>query len=121
MIFIYIRIKYISLLTLKQFFMAGPGQQAYLATLYAEVQTFDAKAGGWQIYGNGYNNPVYRSFPTTDTQVIGISPAQVVQTAWGSVTANSVIEIFPLGLSVPGFSKKFLCDATVSTLNGLRQ
>ena len=93
---------------------------AFLATLYAEVQTFDAKNGGWVIYGNGYAQPVYRSFPVAEVQVIGISPAQVVATAFGNVTANSIIEIFPTGLSTPGFTKKYLCDATVATLNTAR-
>lgn len=93
---------------------------SFIATLYGEVTTYDAKNGFWQLSGNGYPSPVYRSFPVVDTQVIGISPAQVVQTAFGTVTANSIIEIFPTGLATPGFTRKYLCDATVATLNTAR-
>ena len=93
---------------------------AFSFTAYAEVQTYDGKNGGWQISGNGYPNPVYRSDPVVGTRVIGISPAQVVQTAFGTVTANSIIEIFPTGLSTPGFTRKYLCDATEATLQTAR-
>lgn len=85
-------------------------------TSYAEVQTYDAKAGGPQIYGNGFSGPVYKSFPVVGTSVTGLSPAVVITTAWGQVTANSIVEIFPTGLATPGFTKKYLCDATEATL-----
>jgi len=93
---------------------------AFLVTLYAEVQSIDRLNGGVQIYGNGYSGPAYRSLPVVNTQVTAISPAQTVVTQWGSVTANSIVEILPMGLAVPGFTRKFLCDATVSTLNTAR-
>lgn len=93
---------------------------AFSFTAYAEVQTYDAKNNGWQTYGNGYSGPAYRSEPVVATRVIGISPAQVVVTAWGSVTANSVVEIIPAGLALPGFSRKFLCDQTEAQLNTAR-
>lgn len=93
---------------------------AFSFTGYAEVTTFDAKNGGWQINGNGYAGPVYQSLPVAGTRVIGISPAQVVATAFGSVTANSIVEILPTGLGVPGFTRKYLCDATEAALNTAR-
>jgi len=93
---------------------------AFLGTRYGEVSTFDSKNGGWQLLGNGYPGPVYDSWPVVGTRVIGVSPAQVVQTLFGNVTVNSIIEVFPMGLTVPGFSKKYICDATVATLNTAR-
>jgi hypothetical protein len=96
------------------------GQNAFIATLYGEVTSYDKLNGGYQLAGNGYAQPVYRSFPVELTQVVAITPAQVYATAFGSVTANSVIEVFPQGLGIPGFSRKYLCDATIATLNGLR-
>jgi len=93
---------------------------AFSATLYGEVSTYDALNGGYQLIGNGYNGPTYRSFPTAGTQVIGISPGVVFQTKFGTVTANSIIEIIPPALQPLGFSKKYLCDATEATLNTAR-
>lgn len=85
-------------------------------TSYAEVQTYDTKNGGPVIYGNGYSGPVYKSLPVVGTVVTGLSPAVVVTTQWGSVTANSIVEILPGGLATPGFTRKYLCDATEATL-----
>lgn len=93
---------------------------AFLGTRYGEVSTYDAKNGGWQLMGNGYSGPVYDSWPVVGTHIIGVSPAQTVITAFGSVTVNSIIEVFPMGLTVPGFTKKYISDATVSALNTLR-
>ena|ERR1700753_3666259 len=93
---------------------------AYLATLYGEVMTTDALNGGIQIYGNGYSGPSYQSLPVTVTKVTGISPAQVISTKWGSVTVNSLIEVYPGGLTLPSKPKRYICDATVATLNTAR-
>lgn len=93
---------------------------AFLASLYGEVTTYDKLNGGWQV-GTLYNGAAYRSLPVVGTQVIAISPAQVFTSPSGAtITANSIIEIFPQGLAIPGFSRKFLCDATVATLNTAR-
>lgn len=88
----------------------------FAATRYGEVTTFDGKNGGWQLQGNGYAGPVYDSWPVVGTRVIGVSPAQTITTLFGTVTVNSIIEVFPMGLTVPGFTKKYICDATVATL-----
>jgi len=96
------------------------GQNAFTWTNYGPVSTYDAKNGGYQLVGNGYATPQYRSDPVSQTRVIGISPAQVYKTAFGTVTANSIVEIVPTGLSTPGFTQRYLCDSTEAALNALR-
>lgn len=96
------------------------GQSSFSFTGYGEISTYDPKNGGYQLVGNGYANPSYQSLPVAGTRVIGISPGVVFGTAWGNVTANSIIEIIPPALQPIGFSKKYLCDSTEAQLAALR-
>jgi hypothetical protein len=96
------------------------GQSSFSFTGYGEVSTFDGKNGGWQLVGNGYANPSYQSLPVAGTRVVGISPGVVFGTAFGQVTANSIVEIIPPALQPIGFSKKYLCDSTEAQLAALR-
>jgi hypothetical protein len=96
------------------------GQSSFSFTAYGEVSTYDGKNGGFQLVGNGYANPSYQSLPVAGTRVIGISPGQVYGTAFGSVTANSIVEIIPPALQPLGFTKKYLCDSTEAQLAALR-
>jgi hypothetical protein len=96
------------------------GQNAFLATLYGEVAYVDNLNGGIGLYGNGYSGPDYRSLPVQSTQVSSI-PYTAFQTKWGTVYAQSLIEVYPMGLQIPAKSKRYICDSSVATLNGLRQ
>jgi hypothetical protein len=101
---------------LKLKLMAGPGQNAFLATLYGQVAYVDNLTGGIGLYGNGYSGPVYESLPVAGTKVSSI-PYTIFQTKFGTVYANSLIEVFPMGLQIPAKSKVYICDSTVTTLN----
>lgn len=83
-------------------------------TPYAKAQTFDAKAGGYQIYGNGYANPDFRNDAVAGTRIRAVSPAQILQTAFGTVTINSVVEVLPTGLNQQ--STLYLCSETFAAL-----
>jgi hypothetical protein len=89
----------------------------FLATLYGEVQTFDGINGPIVIYGNGYPTPLYRSFPSTGVEIKGVSPAQVLTTAFGTVNVNSIVEVLPTGLANTGKKIRYVSDATVAALN----
>ena len=88
----------------------------FAATTYGKVLVTDNKNGGIQLAGNGFIGPKYESFPVVGTKVIGVSPAVVMTTAFGSVTVNSIIEVYPSGLTLPAKPEQFICDATVATL-----
>jgi hypothetical protein len=90
---------------------------SFLATLYAEVAYTDGATIG--IYGNGYAGPVYESLPVVGTKVSGV-PYQAIQTLWGTVYVNSLVEVFPMGLQIPAKTKRYICDATVVNLNTAR-
>lgn len=93
---------------------------AWSFTNYGEVAVVDNLNGGISLYGNGYANPSYESLPVAGTKVTGISPAQVIATKWGSVTVNSLVEVYPTGLVLPAKVRRFICDATEATLNTAR-
>lgn len=94
---------------------------AFACTLYGEVAVIDNANGGIGVYGNGYASPSYESLPTGLTKVTGISPAQTIVTKFGSVTVNSLVEVYPQGLQIPTKPKRYICDSTVAALNTLRQ
>jgi len=96
------------------------GQSSFSFTAYGEVSTYDGKNGGWQLVGNGYTAASYQSWPVAGTRVIGISPGVVFNTGFGTVTANSIVEILPPALQPIGFTKKYLCDSTEAQLAALR-
>lgn len=96
------------------------GQNSFTFTNYGEVAVVDNLTGGIQLYGNGYASPSYESLPVSITKVTGISPAQVIGTKWGSVTVNSLVEVYPMGLALPAKPKRYICDATEATLAALR-
>ena len=93
---------------------------AWANTKYGEVATFDALNGGFQLKGNGYKTPQYDSDPVVNTRVLGVSPAQTITTAFGSVTVNSIIEVYPLGIQIPSFVRRYISDITVSAANTAR-
>ena len=93
---------------------------SWAATRYGEIATIDNVNGGIQLYGNGYKNPSYASLPVVNTQVIGISPAQIITTQWGSVTVNSIIEVYPMGLQTPAKPKRYISDITVAAAQTAR-
>lgn len=95
------------------------GQNAFAATLYGEVAYVDNKNGGIFLYGNGYSGPDFESLPVQSTKVSSV-PYQIMQTAWGTVYVNSLVEVFPMGLQIPAKSKRYICDSTVAALNALR-
>lgn len=95
------------------------GQSAYLATLYGEVQYIDPKSGNIFLYGNGYANPIQDSLPVQATKITPVI-YQLIQTAWGGVYVNTLVEVFPMGLQLPAKSKRYICDSTVAALNTLR-
>lgn len=95
------------------------GQSAFLCTLYGEVAYVDNLNGGIGLDGNGYSGPDYQSLPVQSTKVSTI-PYQIFQTRWGTVYANSMVEVFPMGLQIPAKSKRYICDSTVAALNALR-
>lgn len=88
----------------------------FAVTLYGRVSTTDNKNGGILLVGNGFSVPRYESLPVVGTKVTGVSPAVVMTTAFGSVTVNSIIEVYPAGLTLPAKPDQFICDATVATL-----
>lgn len=88
----------------------------FAVTLYGKVLVTDNKNGGIQLAGNGFSNPRYESLPVVGTKVTGVSPAVVITTEWGAVTVNSLIEVYPAGLTLPAKPEQFICDATVATL-----
>jgi hypothetical protein len=83
-------------------------------TPYAKAQTYDPKNGGYQIYGNGYAQPDFRNDSVSGTRIRAVSPAQIISTAFGSVTINSVVEVLPTGLTVD--STIYLCSETFAAL-----
>src|ERR1700743_3191737 len=93
---------------------------SFLCTLYGQVSYTDNLNGGIGIYGNGFNGPSYQSLTVAGTKVTGISPAQVIQTKFGTVTVNSLVEVLPTGLTIPAKPVRYICDATVAALNTLR-
>jgi hypothetical protein len=90
---------------------------SFLATLYGEVAYTDGSTIG--LYGNGFGGPVYESLPVVGTRVSSV-PYQAIQTLWGTVYVNSLVEVFPMGLQIPAKVKRYICDATVATLNTAR-
>lgn len=95
------------------------GQNAFQVTLYGEVAYEDNLNGGFNLYGNGYSGPKYRSLPVQGTNVLGI-PYTVYQTAWGTVYAQSIIEVYPMGLQIPAKPKRYISDSTEAALHALR-
>src|ERR1700743_1671714 len=86
-------------------------------TTYGKVATYDAKNGGWQLLGNGYGAPSYQNLPVAGTKVVAVSPAVVMTTAFGSVTVNSIVEIYPTGLKIPATTpERFVCSDLFSAL-----
>jgi len=96
------------------------GQNSFSFTNYGQVAVVDNLTGGIQLYGNGYKNPSYESLPVAGTKVTGISPAQVIGTAWGPVTVNSLVEVYPTGLALPAKPLRYICDSTEAQLAALR-
>src|SRR6185503_896318 len=88
---------------------------AFSFTAYGEATTYDAKNGGWQV-GTQYQGASYLNFPVVGIKVTAISPAMTLKIGGSSVTINSIVEVFPTGLVTPGFTRKYLSDATIATL-----
>lgn len=95
------------------------GQNAFQVTLYGEIAVVDNVNGGINLYGNGFPGPVFRSLPVQGTDVIGV-PYTVMQTQWGTVYVQSIVEIYPMGLQIPAKPKRYISDATEAALHALR-
>jgi|ERR1700748_574984 len=94
---------------------------AFSFTAYGQVGVFDAKNGGYQLKGNGFANPSYQNLAVAGTRVIALSPAVVFGTAFGPVTANSIVEVYPTGLFLPATSPtRYICSDLFSTLVSAR-
>ena len=92
---------------------------AWAVTLYGEILVIDNKNGGIQLRGNGYSGPDYKSLPVVNTQCVGI-PYTIIQTAWGTVYANSIVEVYPMALQIPAKPKRYISDSTEAALHALR-
>lgn len=90
------------------------GNSSFSYTPYAKASTYDAKNGGYQIYGNGYAQPDFRNDAVAGTRIKAVSPAQIINTAFGAVTINSVVEVLPTGLTLD--STVYLCSETFAAL-----
>lgn len=84
----------------------------FLAFIYGEVQSTDP---GTPAYARSIDYSAAlagnKSFPSANTVFHPLSPAQT----FGGVSCNSIVEVLPTG--VHNWSRKYCCDATVSTLN----
>lgn len=89
---------------------------AFSFTSYGEIAVIDNLNGGINLYGNGYRQANYENLPVAGTGIRAISPAQVFQTPFGTVTANSIIEVYPTGLALPAKTRRFICDTLAATL-----
>jgi len=92
---------------------------AWAVTLYGEILVVDNKNGGIQLRGNGFSGPDYRSLPVATTQVKSM-PYTAFQTAWGTVYAQSIVEVYPMGLQIPAAPKQYISDITVAAANTAR-
>lgn len=82
-------------------------------TNYGYAPTFDGKNGGWQIQGGG--QPEYLAISKNVPYLIHLpAPTTFQLTGVGTVTINSIIEIFPQGLNQK--SIKYACDSTATQL-----
>lgn len=92
---------------------------AWQVTLYGEVAFVDNLNGGIGLYGNGFTGPSYQSLPVAGTKVSSI-PYTIFQTKWGTVYANSLVEVYPMGLQIPATPKRYISDITVAAANTAR-
>lgn len=90
----------------------------FAATLYGEVATQDSYQGGVQLLGNGYGGAgISKSYPSVVAEFRAISPGVSITTQGTTLTINSIITIYPQGLSWQGKAKSYVCDQTLATLN----
>ena len=92
---------------------------AWAVTLYGEILTVDNLNGGIMLRGNGYSGPDYRSLPVATTQVKS-TPYAAIQTKWGTVYVQSIVEVYPMGLQIPATPRQFISDITVAAANTAR-
>jgi len=83
---------------------------------YGIVSVYDAKNGGYQLKGNGFGAASYQNAAVVSSKVIALSPAVTFQTLLGTVTANSIVEVYPQGLSIPATPTRYICSDLFSAL-----
>ena|ERR1022692_4139668 len=90
----------------------------FYATFYGEVNVNDALNGGYNIFNPGYGAMgVVKSFPSALTEFKAISPLQYVTTGGSQVTIQSVVFVYPQGLTGNGKVRAYVTDSNIQTLN----
>lgn len=92
---------------------------SWAVTLYGEILVDDNKNGGIQLRGNGFSGPSFRSLPVVTTQVSSY-PYTAMQTTWGTVYVQSIVEVYPMGLQIPATPRRYISDITVAAANTAR-